>query len=67
MTTYLLFVGDNYYPEGGAADLVGAYRTLTGAVEASEGHVGRDWAHVLEVVGTVTEVVWTSGSNSDAL
>jgi hypothetical protein len=53
---FLLFMGDNYYPEGGAEDLVGLYDTLDAALAAAAREAAGEnyvfpfaWANVLDV------------------
>ena len=48
---YLLFAGDNYYPQGGARDLVGSYRSVDDAVKAHDPKRNRydgGWANILD-------------------
>ena len=55
MTTknnYLLFAGEDYYPNGGAEDIQGAFETLSDAVDfhkPNEFDYDGGWANVLNV------------------
>ena len=46
---YLLFGGDNYYPSGGADDLLGDYETVDLANEDAGNNDSIDWFHVLDI------------------
>ena len=53
---FLLFMGDTYYPAGGADDLVGLYDTLGAALDAAQRQAAAEtyaapyaWAHVLDL------------------
>lgn len=53
MKRYLLFVGDRYYPVGGAADFFGDFETEEEAWKvletfASDRDYGSDWANLLD-------------------
>lgn len=49
MKRFHLFVGDNYYPDGGAKDLQGSFDTIGEAVEhVANMRNGADWWHVLD-------------------
>ncbi len=53
MNRYLLFIGADYYPQGGAYDFLHAYPTLEAAKEAFDTSRGRSipgsWAHVARI------------------
>jgi hypothetical protein len=51
MGGYLLFAGDDYYPNGGADDFRGTYHTMQEAMRAGEHY---DWAHVATVETTMS-------------
>lgn len=45
---YLLFAGDDYYPEGGANDLIGRFDSVEEAVAAHDPKEYEDgWANIL--------------------
>ena len=44
---FILFSGDNYYPDGGANDIFGVYETHSDAKLAFNGK--ENWAHVYSV------------------
>lgn len=48
MKRYLLFVGDNYYPEGGWHDFRGAFDSIDAAVAYVLNLKHRDWWHVVD-------------------
>lgn len=53
MKQYLLFAGNDYYPNGGAEDLVGLYENLDDALEAHNQTIYEyegGWAHVYSLV-----------------
>lgn len=43
---YLLFAGDNYYPKGGAEDLIGKFDSIEKAISAHDANK-YDWANIL--------------------
>jgi hypothetical protein len=51
MKTILLFAYDQYYPEGGENDLVGAFETVKEMEDSPEyaAAIKRDYWHVLDV------------------
>lgn len=49
MKRYLLFVGDNYYPFGGARDLLGDFDTISKCVKSIKTTDRRvDWWNILD-------------------
>lgn len=53
MPRYLLFGGDQYYPNGGWDDFKGAFETVEDAWHA---HEGWDWWHIVDTVsGEIVE------------
>lgn len=65
MKKYLLFAGDNYYPDGGWDDFLGAFDTPLEAAKALQGHrcdwyqlvdtetfsvMGKDWALIAQIM-----------------
>ena len=62
MKEYLLFTGENYYPEGGAHDLYSSHDTLEEALEAGREFLkdstdlSGEWAHVYNVGGMITDI-----------
>jgi len=48
MKRFLVFAGDNYYPEGGWGDFRGAYATKENALAAALA-AAVDWAHVADI------------------
>lgn len=72
---YLLFAGDDYYPDGGARDLIGAYDSIEAAVDAHDPkkfkyHGG--WANILcvdalVIVGCFNRGTWTDTSSSQGI
>lgn len=55
---YLLFAGDDYYPLGGARDLVGCYSDLQDAKGAYD---GQGWAHIYDI--ETCEIIFKFGSS----
>lgn len=56
MKRFILFSGDDYYPNGGMKDMTGSYDTLDQAIaafnEVDENGwrvAGQDWMHVLDI------------------
>jgi hypothetical protein len=52
MMAYLLFAGDDYYPNGGAEDLQGQFETLEDAINAHDHNKYRHyggWANILNL------------------
>lgn len=47
---YILFAGDQYYPQGGMHDFVGSYATVKEA-EAAVKEYTCDWWHVVDTGG----------------
>jgi hypothetical protein len=45
---FILFSGDDYYPAGGAGDLVSIHDTLKEARTASKDVIG-DWWHIFDL------------------
>ncbi len=43
MKNYLLFMGQNYYPGGGAEDLLGSYETIEEAIQRNESELSKDY------------------------
>ena len=71
MLRYVLFAGENYYPDGGMQDCIGCFNTIREAIEALSGRV--DWMNILDSrTGKIfdTEVdrdlnqAWHAGSSS---
>jgi len=56
LETYLLFAGENYYPEGGVEDFQGAFTTLE-AAKAAHRPSGNRWAHVAVWTDSRFEIV----------
>lgn len=57
---YMLFMGDRYYPAGGALDIAGIYPTLHDAKEAALALMGEthyDWWHVATVVDNKIHII----------
>ncbi len=53
MKRYLLFAGDDYYPQGGINDLVDFFDTVELAKEKAERIVeinNYDWYHIYDIV-----------------
>ena len=49
-TVYILFAGDNFYPEGGVNDLRGIYQTEQDAVNAAtDWSIDGSWWHVVKM------------------
>lgn len=46
MGIYLVFAGDNYYPQGGWHDFIGCYPTLELAIEVAKAGKS-DWWHIV--------------------
>lgn len=49
---FLLFAGDDYYPEGGAEDFIGSYDRLDDAIKAHDPNeylVAGGWANVFDL------------------
>ena len=46
---YLVFGGDNYYPCGGAEDILGIHRNYSDAQKTAEMHKGLDWIHIFDI------------------
>ena len=49
---FLLFCGDDYYPEGGADDLVGGFKTVEKAIAAHDPKKHQydgGWANILDI------------------
>ncbi len=65
---YLLFAGDDYYPDGGANDLIGGFASVDAAVSAHDPKRFRydgGWANILqvstqEIVRTFDRGTWSS-------
>jgi sulfatase maturation enzyme AslB (radical SAM superfamily) len=55
---FLLFVGWDYYPEGGWNDYWGTYNTLEEA-EAAYSNIKRktDWCHIVDISGEIPRLV----------
>lgn len=63
MRRYLLFTGDNHYPDGGAEDFAKDFDNLQSAMDAAPLWVDEfggmaDWANIID---TETGRVWLSG------
>lgn len=61
MKRYLLFVGDNYYPEGGWNDFRGAFDSIDDAINYVLGLLNRDWWHIVDT--HTIQIVRHSGYN----
>jgi hypothetical protein len=69
---YLLFAGNDYYPEGGACDLIGGYKSVNAAQDAHEPNEFKydgGWANVLrlsdlKIVATFNRGTWDKKSPS---
>jgi hypothetical protein len=48
MKRYLLFAGDNFYPEGGWNDYCGSFDTIDEAIDYLNGNVV-DWWHIVDI------------------
>jgi len=48
MNNYLLFYGDNYYPNGGMEDFIGSYETKELALEALKKQVLKPYSNYYE-------------------
>ncbi len=65
MTVYLLFSGQNYYPQGGAGDFVSTHESLEAAraaVNVEETKRADKWAQVASFDGETLEVEDEFGS-----
>lgn len=65
MKRYLLFVGSDYYPGGGAGDLLADFDTFSEAFMLGDDYVNDDshrWAHILDTqTGEVEDVEDVNG------
>ena len=50
---FLLFAGDNYYPEGGWRDFQGAFMSIEAAEEHFRTYDRFDWGHIVAGVQVV--------------
>lgn len=73
MKRFLLFAGEDYYPQGGANDLIGAFDSVDEAKAAHDPNkfnYDGGWANILDV-GTLViacwfgRQVWQDGSPCD--
>lgn len=70
---FLLFAGDDYYPEGGANDFKGAFESLDAAIEAhnpNEHKYDGGWANIfdlntLKIVKTFNRGAWRDVENKE--
>lgn len=54
---YLLFAGQNYYPQGGIDDLVGEFESIEEAQRVC-GVAPYDWGHIVMLnAGTITPIL----------
>jgi hypothetical protein len=66
---FLLFAGDDYYPKGGAKDLVGTFESVESSVDEHYPERYRydgGWAHIYdsekgEIVKSFNRGVWVEG------
>lgn len=61
---FIIFYGDNYYPEGGWKDFShdGGFETLTAAKERVLGST-RDWGHIVDLQSGTIVYEWTQSGN----
>lgn len=69
MKNFILFAGDDYYPEGGAYDFKGAFKTLEEAIEFHDPNEYNNcggWANIFdleneEIVKKFSRGTWCEG------
>ena len=74
MASFLLFAGDDYYPKGGALDLIGAFESAAAAEAAHNPHqfnYAGGWANILDmetlsVVRSFSRGVWYDGTGPNS-
>ena len=49
LSRFILFAGVDFYPAGGAEDILGSYASISEAIAELDRHDDLDWFHILDI------------------